>query len=88
MMLCLVYESTTTNQSKHNSAFGSVVLERSFIKNDDHVITIIVIVMLLNGDFHDDKRMLMLIKLTVLIYKKTAHYKKNRGCETSSEFQC
>ena len=67
MMWCLVYESTTTHQSKHNSAFGSVVLERLFIKNDDHVITIIGIVMLLNGDFHDDKRILMLIKLTVLI---------------------
>ena len=79
MMWCLVYESTTTHQSKHNSAFGSVVLERLFIKNDDHVIAMIVIVMLLNGDFHDDKRVLMLIKLTVLIYKKTAHYKKKQG---------
>ena len=60
-------------------AFDSVVLKRSFIKNDDHVITIIVIVMLLNGDFQDDKRILMLVKLTVLFFKKIAHYKKQQG---------
>ena len=38
-----------------------------------------VIVMLPNGHFKDDKGILMLIKLTVLLYEKTAHYKKLQG---------